>query len=302
MKPDLVTLAKGLANGLPIGALLVADEAAGAFAPGDHGSTFGGNPVSCAAACAVRRHDRRRAARAASARTARDCSRGRGAARASSRRAAPACSSAPSSTGRRSPVVDAALDAGLVCLTSGPNVLRLAPPLVVEPAHVDRALAHPRGGPRMNRSRTPRRDPAAHPRAADLDADRARRRAAERRARGRPDDRLARHPRARADQGAERRAAGSSTRFPEDATAFDQDVADALSRWALDGRAEREPRRRHDAVRLCAGARAGDRRRAPSATSRGRSRARTPSSSSRASRRPAPSSRTEMQAQQRGAA
>ncbi len=46
-------LAKGLANGLPIGALLVADEAAGAFAPGHHGSTFGGNPVSCAAACAV---------------------------------------------------------------------------------------------------------------------------------------------------------------------------------------------------------------------------------------------------------
>jgi predicted acetylornithine/succinylornithine family transaminase len=52
-KPDLVTLAKGLANGLPIGALLVADEAAGAFEPGDHASTFGGNPVTCAAACAV---------------------------------------------------------------------------------------------------------------------------------------------------------------------------------------------------------------------------------------------------------
>ena len=53
VRPDLVTLAKGLGNGLPIGALLVADDAAGAFAPGDHGSTFGGNPVSCAAACAV---------------------------------------------------------------------------------------------------------------------------------------------------------------------------------------------------------------------------------------------------------
>jgi acetylornithine/N-succinyldiaminopimelate aminotransferase len=48
-----VTLAKGLANGLPIGALLVADTVAGAFVPGDHGSTFGGNPVACAAACAV---------------------------------------------------------------------------------------------------------------------------------------------------------------------------------------------------------------------------------------------------------
>ncbi|HWP35548.1 MAG TPA: aminotransferase class III-fold pyridoxal phosphate-dependent enzyme, partial [Thermodesulfobacteriota bacterium] len=53
VRPDLVVLAKGLANGLPIGCLLVAEEAAGAFAVGDHGSTFGGNPVACAAACAV---------------------------------------------------------------------------------------------------------------------------------------------------------------------------------------------------------------------------------------------------------
>ena len=53
VRPALVALAKGLANGLPIGCLLVADEAAGAFVPGDHASTFGGNPVACAAACAV---------------------------------------------------------------------------------------------------------------------------------------------------------------------------------------------------------------------------------------------------------
>jgi acetylornithine/N-succinyldiaminopimelate aminotransferase len=53
VRPQLVTLAKALANGLPIGTLLVADEAAGAFVPGDHATTFGGNPVVCAAACAV---------------------------------------------------------------------------------------------------------------------------------------------------------------------------------------------------------------------------------------------------------
>jgi acetylornithine/N-succinyldiaminopimelate aminotransferase len=51
--PDAVTLAKGLANGLPIGALLVAESAPVGLEPGDHGSTFGGNPVACAAACAV---------------------------------------------------------------------------------------------------------------------------------------------------------------------------------------------------------------------------------------------------------
>jgi predicted acetylornithine/succinylornithine family transaminase len=52
-KPDVVTLAKGLANGLPIGALLVADGSPEGLAPGDHASTFGGNPVSSAAAVAV---------------------------------------------------------------------------------------------------------------------------------------------------------------------------------------------------------------------------------------------------------
>jgi acetylornithine/N-succinyldiaminopimelate aminotransferase len=53
VRPDAVTLAKALANGLPIGALLVADDAPAGFEPGDHGSTFGGNPVACAAATAV---------------------------------------------------------------------------------------------------------------------------------------------------------------------------------------------------------------------------------------------------------
>jgi acetylornithine/N-succinyldiaminopimelate aminotransferase len=53
IRPDAVTLAKGLANGLPIGALLVAESAPRGFEPGDHASTFGGNPVACAAAVAV---------------------------------------------------------------------------------------------------------------------------------------------------------------------------------------------------------------------------------------------------------
>jgi acetylornithine/N-succinyldiaminopimelate aminotransferase len=53
VQPDLVTLAKGLANGLPIGCLLVADSGPEGLVPGDHASTFGGNPVTCAAACAV---------------------------------------------------------------------------------------------------------------------------------------------------------------------------------------------------------------------------------------------------------
>ena len=51
--PDMVTLAKGLGGGLPIGALLTFGDTAELLAPGQHGSTFGGNPIACAAALAV---------------------------------------------------------------------------------------------------------------------------------------------------------------------------------------------------------------------------------------------------------
>lgn len=51
--PDIMTLAKALAGGAPIGAMLARDEVAAAFTPGTHGSTFGGNPLVCAAAVAT---------------------------------------------------------------------------------------------------------------------------------------------------------------------------------------------------------------------------------------------------------
>ena len=140
VRPDLVTLAKALANGLPIGCLLVADDAAGGFVPGDHGSTFGGNPVVCAAALAVCNaidDDLLANVRANGERVRAGLIglphvvevRGRGLL-VGAELDVPA-----------GPVVDAALDAGLVCLTSGANVLRLAPPLVVDETAVDRALA-----------------------------------------------------------------------------------------------------------------------------------------------------------------
>ena len=139
VRPQLVTLAKGLANGLPIGCLLVADEAAGAFTPGDHGSTFGGNPVVCAAAGAV--CDTIDAALLGNVRA-------NGGRLADGLRTLPGVVEVRGAglllgaelDGSAQPVVDAALAAGLVCLTSATNVLRLAPPLVVEAACVDRAL------------------------------------------------------------------------------------------------------------------------------------------------------------------
>ncbi|MGE5384866.1 MAG: aspartate aminotransferase family protein [Betaproteobacteria bacterium] len=50
IKPDIATLAKGLGSGVPIGACLAGGRAAGLFGPGNHGSTFGGNPLACTAA------------------------------------------------------------------------------------------------------------------------------------------------------------------------------------------------------------------------------------------------------------
>ena len=52
LRPDIVTTAKGLANGIPIGACLAKDNAAEVLSPGTHGSTFGGNPIACSAALA----------------------------------------------------------------------------------------------------------------------------------------------------------------------------------------------------------------------------------------------------------
>jgi predicted acetylornithine/succinylornithine family transaminase len=53
MEPDMLTLAKSLAGGVPIGALLIKKEIAGSFEPGDHASTFGGNPLATAAGVAA---------------------------------------------------------------------------------------------------------------------------------------------------------------------------------------------------------------------------------------------------------
>lgn len=53
IKPDVITLAKGIGGGLPLGAMIALGSAAKLFQPGEHGSTFGGNPVSCAAGLAA---------------------------------------------------------------------------------------------------------------------------------------------------------------------------------------------------------------------------------------------------------
>lgn len=141
VEPDLVTLAKGLGNGLPIGALLVRDGAAAAIGPGDHGSTFGGNPVASAAACAVVEaiDDALLAHVTARGQQLGAGLRGLAAVREVRGRGLLVGAVLDRPAGA---VVDALRDRGLLALTAGPDVLRLLPPLVVSEAEVDEALAH----------------------------------------------------------------------------------------------------------------------------------------------------------------
>ena len=139
IEPDLVTLAKGLGNGLPIGALLVREGVADAIGPGDHGSTFGGNPVASAAACAVvEAIDDALLANVA----ARGAQLSAGLEKLSGVREVRGRGLLLAGLLDRdaSPVVDECRARGLLVLTAGPDVLRLLPPLVVTEAEVDEAL------------------------------------------------------------------------------------------------------------------------------------------------------------------
>ncbi len=142
VRPDVVTLAKALGNGMPIGACWARAEVAVAFVPGDHGTTYGGQPLAAAAARAtlavMEAIDAPARAAAAGARlTAGLCRlpgvvsvRGLGLLLAAeldgpySRRA-----------------TDDALDRGLVVNAVTPTAIRLAPPLIVSDAEIDEALS-----------------------------------------------------------------------------------------------------------------------------------------------------------------
>jgi predicted acetylornithine/succinylornithine family transaminase len=133
VQPHLLTLAKGLANGLPIGALLVGDHAPTGLEPGDHASTFGGNPVVCAAACAVVEavdedllaNVRARSEELAEALPVRGAGLLLGVETES-----PAAE-----------IVAACFEAGLLVTSAGPTTLRLTPPLTVSPDEVAQAIS-----------------------------------------------------------------------------------------------------------------------------------------------------------------
>ncbi|MBC5816513.1 MAG: aspartate aminotransferase family protein [Candidatus Eremiobacteraeota bacterium] len=145
VRSDVVTLAKALANGLPIGAMLVDEPLAAVFQPGDHGSTFGGSPVPCAAALAhLRVRDELHLDDHVQAMGARLC-----AALQELHKAFPAIISEPRGLGLmlgvsvKAPhdatkLVSDAREKGLLINSAGGNSLRFTPPLVIDSASITR--------------------------------------------------------------------------------------------------------------------------------------------------------------------
>ena len=142
--PDVVTLAKGLGGGVPIGAVVATGPAAGLLGPGQHGTTFGGNPVACAAALAViatiRDEGLRERADALGARWSAELAavpgvsgvRGRGLLRGVG---------LADAVGPAAAVAAELMERGFIVNAPRPDTLRLAPPLILPDADADRFTA-----------------------------------------------------------------------------------------------------------------------------------------------------------------
>ena len=142
VKPDVMTSAKALGNGVPIGAFLACGKAATAMVPGDHGTTYGGNPLVCAAANAVldvfkekniTGHVKEVGAylweKLEEVAAAYDCviaHRGKG-----------LIQGLEFNTAVGPVVTNALLEQHLVLISAGANIIRFVPPLVIEKADVD---------------------------------------------------------------------------------------------------------------------------------------------------------------------
>ncbi len=145
--PDVMTLAKGLGGGIPIGAMCTTRALSRALVPGTHASTFGGNPLACAVAAAVfdelleggvldhakamgeRLGEGLEAIAAEAGPTRVREARGRGLLRGLALCEPPG------------PVIEACRERGVLVISAGDNVLRLAPPLVIRAEEIDRGLA-----------------------------------------------------------------------------------------------------------------------------------------------------------------
>jgi acetylornithine/N-succinyldiaminopimelate aminotransferase len=138
--PDVMTLAKGLGGGVPIGACL-ASPGADVFQPGDHGSTFGGNPLACAAALAVLHvveRDGLVGHAAEMGEVLRGVLLGLGAKEV---RGVGLMQAIEFEEATAKPFQQACLDAGLIVNAVDDHTVRFVPPLIIRPVEIDRAQA-----------------------------------------------------------------------------------------------------------------------------------------------------------------
>ncbi|NPA32710.1 MAG: aspartate aminotransferase family protein [Aquificae bacterium] len=137
LKPHIITLAKGLGGGVPIGAIIATEEVAESFTPGSHGSTFGGNPLACACASAVVDEVKKllpNVVRVGEYMKERLRSLGKGKVKGRGLMLGLELSEDCKETVLR------ALERGLLVNCTAGKVLRFLPPLVIEEKHVDEAI------------------------------------------------------------------------------------------------------------------------------------------------------------------
>ena len=145
VEPDVMTLAKGLAGGVPIGAILAREDIAACFVPGDHGSTFGGNPLASAAGYAVLKYvidedlpaqvARKGEHLMARLRSLEDRHSG-----ISEIRGRGLLCAVEFDSDVAAPLVNACIERGLLVNQLKPNAIRLMPPLTVAEEELDEAV------------------------------------------------------------------------------------------------------------------------------------------------------------------
>jgi predicted acetylornithine/succinylornithine family transaminase len=144
IEPDIITLAKGLGGGVPIGAMLAKDFVADTFVPGDHASTFGGNPLACSAALTV-------LDRVLEKDFLTQINLKSSYLKDKLNSLKQICPEIKELRGLGlmfglemnfavKPIIDKCLEKGLLLIGAGPNVIRFVPPLVIEYDNIDKAI------------------------------------------------------------------------------------------------------------------------------------------------------------------
>jgi acetylornithine/N-succinyldiaminopimelate aminotransferase len=148
VEPDILSTAKGLGGGFPIGAMLTTEKISASFGVGTHGSTYGGNPLACAVAEAVldivnqpalldgvktrHQHFKRRLEQMSERYGMFQEIRGQG--------LLIGCAMSPDRPGQARDLMNAARELGVMVLVAGPDVIRLAPSLIIDEGLIDEGL------------------------------------------------------------------------------------------------------------------------------------------------------------------